>query len=53
MKPVLISILILFLFRNATAQISLNYCNDRIQTGAEQTERYLPYLMNKRIAIRE
>ncbi len=51
MKPVLISILILFLFRNATAQISLNYCNDRIQTGAEQTERYLPYLMNKRIAI--
>jgi len=51
MKSVLIFILTLFLFNNATAQTSLNYCNDRIQTGAEQTERYVPYLMNKRVAL--
>lgn len=51
MKSVLIFIVTLFLFNNATAQTSLNYCNDRIQTGAEQTERYVPYLMNKRVAL--
>lgn len=34
-----------------TAQQRLDYCNDRIRTGAEQTERYIPYLAGKRVAI--
>ena len=33
------------------AQTKLNYCNDQIRTGAEQTEKYLPYLKDKRVAI--
>lgn len=33
------------------AQRALDYCNDRIRTGAEQTERYVPYLKGKRVAI--
>lgn len=33
------------------AQQTLDYCNDRIRTGAEQTERYVPYLKGKRVAI--
>ncbi|MBL1407139.1 exo-beta-N-acetylmuramidase NamZ family protein [Sphingobacterium faecale] len=33
------------------AQPALDYCNDRIRTGAEQTERYVPYLKGKRVAI--
>jgi len=44
----------IFLLTSVTisqAQISLDYCNDRIRTGAEQTERYVPYLKGKRVAI--
>ncbi|MCW2262321.1 uncharacterized protein YbbC (DUF1343 family) [Sphingobacterium sp. JUb78] len=33
------------------AQTKLNYCNDQMRTGAEQTEKYLPYLKDKRVAI--
>jgi len=33
------------------AQQRLDYCNDRIRTGAEQTERYVPYLKGKRVAV--
>lgn len=33
------------------AQTSLDYCNDRIRTGAERTESYVPYLKGKRVAI--
>ncbi|WP_286858661.1 MULTISPECIES: exo-beta-N-acetylmuramidase NamZ family protein [Sphingobacterium] len=33
------------------AQDRINYCNDYIQTGAERTEQYIPYLNGKRVAI--
>lgn len=33
------------------AQTNLKYCNDQIRTGAEQTEKYLPYLKDKRVAL--
>lgn len=33
------------------AQTALSYSNDKIRTGAEQTEKYIPYLKGKRVAI--
>nr|WP_270087175.1 DUF1343 domain-containing protein [Sphingobacterium sp. SYP-B4668] len=47
-------IAVMFIAMNVTflkAQTTLDYCNDRIRTGAEQTERYVPYLKGKRVAI--
>lgn len=51
MKIVFVFILLFFSFRAIRAQNQLDYCNDRIRTGAEQTECYIPYLKDKRVAI--
>jgi uncharacterized protein YbbC (DUF1343 family) len=51
MKIVFVFILVFFSFMAIRAQNQLDYCNDRIRTGAEQTEKYIPYLKDKRVAI--
>lgn len=33
------------------AQTAIKYSNDSIRTGAEQTEKYVPYLKGKKVAI--
>lgn len=50
-KYLLASLIILFSAGYIPAQTHLNYCNDIIQTGAEQTEKYIPYLKGKKVAI--
>ncbi|MBD1431040.1 MULTISPECIES: exo-beta-N-acetylmuramidase NamZ domain-containing protein [Sphingobacterium] len=49
MKRAIILILCVIGILDANAQ--LKYDNDKIKTGAEQTERYLPKLKGKRVAI--
>ncbi|ERJ59405.1 exo-beta-N-acetylmuramidase NamZ family protein [Sphingobacterium paucimobilis] len=51
-QKTLLSIFLIFAGTAALkAQQALDYCNNRIRTGAQQTERYVPYLMGKRVAI--
>lgn len=45
------SCLLFLLIPELNAQRALDYCNDRIRTGAERTEHYVPYLKGKRVAI--
>ncbi|MGJ1318277.1 exo-beta-N-acetylmuramidase NamZ family protein [Sphingobacterium spiritivorum] len=51
--PVFLSVVCLFLFckSEVDAQQKLVYSNDKIKTGAEQTEKYVDYLKGKRVAI--
>ncbi|UIR57371.1 DUF1343 domain-containing protein [Sphingobacterium sp. SRCM116780] len=51
MKHISVVFLTIFLFTVTQAQTSLPYSNDQIRTGAEQTEKYLPILKGKRVAI--
>ncbi|WP_343558594.1 DUF1343 domain-containing protein [Sphingobacterium sp.] len=51
MKLAFIFILLFFSFIAVRAQNQLDYCNDHIRTGAEQTDQYVPYLHGKRVAI--
>jgi len=51
MKIVSVFILLFFSFIAVWAQDRIKYCNDYIQTGAERTEQYIPYLNGKRVAI--
>ncbi|RKE46824.1 exo-beta-N-acetylmuramidase NamZ family protein [Sphingobacterium detergens] len=51
MKIVFVFISLFFSVVAVRAQDRMNYCNDQIQTGAERTEQYIPYLNGKRVAI--
>lgn len=51
MKIVSVFLSLFFSFVAVRAQDRINYCNDYIQTGAERTEQYIPYLNGKRVAI--
>lgn len=47
----LFSFIFLLFFLNLKSQSKLAYSNDDILTGAQQTERYVPYLKGLRVAI--
>lgn len=51
MKIVFVFISLFFSIVAVRAQDRMNYCNEHIQTGAERTEQYIPYLNGKRVAI--
>ena len=51
MKIVFVFLSLFFSVVAVRAQDRMNYCNDYIQTGAERTEQYIPYLNGKRVAI--
>ncbi|QBQ41424.1 DUF1343 domain-containing protein [Sphingobacterium psychroaquaticum] len=44
-------VLLICCFMHGLTHGQIKYMNDHIKTGAEQTEKYLPLLKNKRVAI--
>ena len=51
LPPLLVVFLSLFAFRNDPLPPTATTRKEAIQTGAEQTEKYLPYLKGKRVAL--
>lgn len=52
MKPLkFITFLLSFLFSINSIILAHDYCNNRVQVGAAQTEQYLPLLRHKRVGI--